>query len=869
MKIIRTKAPAFTDRHVDLTGLTSYRGVKLATGCTVTKESLLREENCLDLREAGCVALEDRAEGDASTYAIANTRAVNEAIGRLNAMGGGTLVIPAGTFRVYTVCLRSRVNLCFEEGSCLQAARTDVWDEHGRQIMTAEDREPDGTPGNYLRPQANIFAGLQDNGHTYFENSMFFADGQEDIMLYGSGLIDGSQRDESGCVIPVLTGFDPPNPVNRSDRPTVWHGNKCLALVRCRRLVLSGLSILNGGHFAIITEDSRDMLLEGLTVDTVRDALDVDCGGDATILDSVFNSLTDDAIVFKASFGGGAYSPLSNCLVKNCTVSGYDAGSVLAGTFTGNKLVATDRCGPTARVKLGTESTCGYHTVTIDGVRFRRSRGFALEAVDGSDLRDIVFVNADMENISSSPVFMRIGNRGRFPVTGVSGSDAISPEKDVRLTNRGWVVPPAVSADYAPRAYYPAAPCLREELLPDGVRVTLPVATPNPVNAPIPAPEGVDPALLSGDAVAFARLPRLENVVIENVRVTDADPRYPMLIAGLTDSPVRNVTVEHMSVTWRGGIRMRDAVEQRRLDTRWRYTQQGTAAQLQSPPWLVNTFFTQHAALLPRVAWKEAGWQPEPFAVPEMPEQYPEPSNFGILPAYGLYMRHAEGIRLTDVTMGLMVEDERHALVLDDVHDLTLEGVTAEMMPGVAQAVTVSRRYVRPTGCEYVPEYPYHATDCSGLSGLESLTCEAHTVACPEPGVQPDSLWTGPTVANADNGFAYGETVWQYGDRRYPLPVTVYRPFFDWLPDPAVRVGETLTLTPVLRCPAQTEGGEDAGIPDDIRCGVTGLPEGAAFDEQACTLTWTPDRPGRFELTFTAEDGVLPVERKVTVTVHA
>ena len=120
------------------------------------------------------------------------------------------------------------------------------------------------------------------------------------------------------------------------------------------------------------------MLLEDLVVDTVRDALDVDCGGDATIRRSVFNSLTDDAIVFKASFGGGELSPLSNCLVKDCTVSGYDAGSVIAGTFTGRKLVATDRCGPTARVKLGTESTCGYHTVTVDGVRFRRSRGFAL-----------------------------------------------------------------------------------------------------------------------------------------------------------------------------------------------------------------------------------------------------------------------------------------------------------------------------------------------------------------------------------------------------------------------------------------------------------------------------------------------------------
>lgn len=253
MKILRTQAPSFTPGHVDLTGLTEYRGIPLATGCSVTREALLKEDNCLDLREAGCVALQDRSTDDASTYAIANTHAINDAIHELHAAGGGTLIIPAGTFRVYTVCLRSNVNLLFEDGSCLQAARPNVWDEDGRQILWAEDHDADGNPGNYLQPTANLFAGLQDNGHTYFENSMFFADGQENIMLYGNGLIDGSQTDEEGRVIPVLTGFDPPNPVNRSQRPGVWHGNKCLALIRCRRLVLSGLKILNGGHFAIIT----------------------------------------------------------------------------------------------------------------------------------------------------------------------------------------------------------------------------------------------------------------------------------------------------------------------------------------------------------------------------------------------------------------------------------------------------------------------------------------------------------------------------------------------------------------------------------------------------------------------------------------
>ena len=57
--------------------------------------------------------------------------------------------------------------------------------------------------------------------------------------------------------------------------------------------------------------------------------------------------------------------PTKNVLIEDCKVSGYDAGSVYAKVYTRDKLIATDRCGPTGRVKLGTEATCGYKQVTV------------------------------------------------------------------------------------------------------------------------------------------------------------------------------------------------------------------------------------------------------------------------------------------------------------------------------------------------------------------------------------------------------------------------------------------------------------------------------------------------------------------------
>jgi hypothetical protein len=60
---------------------------------------------------------------------------------------------------------------------------------------------------------------------------------------------------------------------------------------------------------------------------------------------------------------------------------------------------------------------------------------------------------------------------------------------------------------------------------------------------------------------------------------------------------------------------------------------------------------------------------------------YPEPSLFGVLPAYGFYIRHAAGIRLDGVDVGFMTPDTRPAVVLDDVRDVELHGFRARTAP--------------------------------------------------------------------------------------------------------------------------------------------------------------------------------------------
>lgn len=81
-----------------------------------------------------------------------------------------------------------------------------------------------------------------------------------------------------------------------------------------------------------------------------------------------------------------------------------------------------------------------------------------------------------------------------------------------------------------------------------------------------------------------------KNIRIARVSAESVDPRYPILLAGLDGSNIENVQLEDIKVTYRGGLTMEHATEQRQLNTNWEYTQYQTKPSIQSLPWLVNTF---------------------------------------------------------------------------------------------------------------------------------------------------------------------------------------------------------------------------------------------------------------------------------------
>lgn len=62
-------------------------------------------------------------------------------------------------------------------------------------------------------------------------------------------------------------------------------------------------------------------------------------------------------------------------------------------------------------------------------------------------------------------------------------------------------------------------------------------------------------------------------------------------------------------------------------------------------------------------------------SIPEMRTAYPEFSQFKELPAWGFYIRHAEGISFENVKMVAQKKDYRPAIVMDDVKGATFKGM--------------------------------------------------------------------------------------------------------------------------------------------------------------------------------------------------
>ena len=75
--------------------------------------------------------------------------------------------------------------------------------------------------------------------------------------------------------------------------------------------------------------------------------------------------------------------------------------------------------------------------------------------------------------------------------------------------------------------------------------------------------------------------------------------------------------------------------------------------------------------------------------VPEKERSYPMAWMFGSLPAYGFYCRHIKGLTLRNIDLSFLNEDARPAVIADDVENLVVQGLKAQVKPGVKHLVEI------------------------------------------------------------------------------------------------------------------------------------------------------------------------------------
>lgn len=306
--------------------------------------------------------------------------AINAAINAASEKGGGTVYLPAGVYQSYSIRLKSNIAIYLDHGAVLKAA-----------VPTEQ--------AHYDLPEENPSDDYQDFGHSHWQNSLIWGIGLHDVSVQGFGLIDGTEG------------------ITRGQAKMNGHpaANKAIALKECRNVTIRDISMLKCGHFAMLLTGVDNLTIDNVKCDTNRDAFDIDCCANVRVSNCQVNTLNDDAIVLKCSYGLGYAKPTENVTITNCHVSGYDPGTVLDGTFQKTITAAPDRDGPTGRIKLGTESNGGFKNITISNCTFDHCRGLALETVDGAVIEDVTVDNIAMRDICNSPIYVRLGNRARGP----------------------------------------------------------------------------------------------------------------------------------------------------------------------------------------------------------------------------------------------------------------------------------------------------------------------------------------------------------------------------------------------------------------------------------------------------------------------
>lgn len=311
------------------------------------KRQALEHKATLNLRDFG-------AKGDGLQQ---DTEALQSAINKASSLtDGGRVLVPAGSYLIGAVQLKSGVDLVLEQDATLIGSLdiTSYYDETGK---------------------------LQ---------ALLYADNASQMSISGAGTIDGRGRELSLIINEMHHSGQRVEADFNHWRNRSNHRPSILAFHHCQQLKIYDIQIKNAAswvqHYAACT----DLHIDNIRVDSDcywnNDGIDINDCKKVQITGCFINS-ADDAICLKSTMGPGEFN--EDIYISDC---------VLRSSANG--------------LKFGTESQGGFRNVRIKNIKvFDTYRAaIALETVDGAFLEDVEVDGVDASHVGCA-IFIRLGQR--------------------------------------------------------------------------------------------------------------------------------------------------------------------------------------------------------------------------------------------------------------------------------------------------------------------------------------------------------------------------------------------------------------------------------------------------------------------------
>ena len=320
--------------------------------------------------------------------------AVNSAVEYLHSVGGGSMLLDGEKIRLSTVFLKSNVHIYIAPNTLLEAFPACCNEEKNWFTDEKYSGELGSTDPDVIKNLPENWTTKQDEGHSFWQNSLFYGCRVENVKIVGGCSINGNG---------VLTREN-----SFATRPDGCHADKVFSFKLCKNIEIGGFSVKRdlwyaetrddgedepfylekdgsksgvgignmmrvseGGHFVLLATGVDGLWVHDIyTTDGVeiRDILDI-MGCCNVAVANIYTNTTHDDVVKLGSDCSLGFSRLSeNIIVRN--------------------IVADTGCNV---FQIGSETACDINNVCVDNLYVMGcgKAGFSTSVNDGGNVRGL------------------------------------------------------------------------------------------------------------------------------------------------------------------------------------------------------------------------------------------------------------------------------------------------------------------------------------------------------------------------------------------------------------------------------------------------------------------------------------------------